>query len=359
MTSRSRSSRARRSGSSGETAPARRRCCASSRGSSSRRRGAPRSAARSARCSSSARASTRTSPGARTSSSTGRSYGLKRAYVRERIDEIVAFAELEQFIDLPVRTYSSGMYMRLGFSIASHLEADVLLLDEVFAVGDEAFQRKCFGKIFDVQGARRHDRASSRTRASPSSACASARCSSRGRGGVRRLDARRDRPLPGAARARGDPEERGAGLNEWGSGEARVAGRSSSSAATVSRASSSSPESRCRCASGSSRAARAAAASSRSSCMTGRVAARGSQRDRRARLGRMARRAWAPVRGRLAAARGRTLRDRASSLADSTGRHLYHRSRRRRSSSSPPRRARRPAARGRWSLADAGRKEAG
>src|SRR5262245_36607944 len=74
-------------------------------------------------------------------------YGLSRARVTELIDEIVSFAELERFIDLPVRTYSSGMYMRLGFSVAAHLEADVLLLDEVFAVGDEAFQRKCFGKI--------------------------------------------------------------------------------------------------------------------------------------------------------------------------------------------------------------------
>ena len=67
------------------------------------------------------------------------------------MDEIVAFAELERFIDLPVRTYSSGMYMRLGFSVAAHIEADVLLLDEVFAVGDEAFQRKCFGKIAEFK----------------------------------------------------------------------------------------------------------------------------------------------------------------------------------------------------------------
>ena len=67
------------------------------------------------------------------------------------MDEIVAFAELERFIDLPVRTYSSGMYMRLGFAVAAHLEADVLLLDEVFAVGDEAFQRKCFGKIAEFK----------------------------------------------------------------------------------------------------------------------------------------------------------------------------------------------------------------
>ena len=67
------------------------------------------------------------------------------------MDEIVAFAGLEEAIDLPVRTYSSGMTMRLGFAIAAHVEADVLLLDEVFAVGDEAFQRKCFGKIFEFK----------------------------------------------------------------------------------------------------------------------------------------------------------------------------------------------------------------
>jgi ABC-type polysaccharide/polyol phosphate transport system ATPase subunit len=81
----------------------------------------------------------------------GSIHGLSRTSIRERFDEIVAFAGLEEFIDLPVRTYSSGMYMRLGFAIAAHIEADVLLLDEVFAVGDEAFQRKCFGKIFDFK----------------------------------------------------------------------------------------------------------------------------------------------------------------------------------------------------------------
>jgi ABC-type polysaccharide/polyol phosphate transport system ATPase subunit len=80
--------------------------------------------------------------------------GLTRARIRERFDEIVAFAELEHAIDRPVRTYSSGMTMRLGFAIAAFLEADVLLLDEVFAVGDESFQRKCFGVIaaFKEQG---------------------------------------------------------------------------------------------------------------------------------------------------------------------------------------------------------------
>jgi ABC-type polysaccharide/polyol phosphate transport system ATPase subunit len=78
-------------------------------------------------------------------------YGLKRDYVDRHLDEIIAFAELESFAAVPVRTYSSGMYMRLGFSVAMHVQPDVLLLDEVLAVGDEAFQQKCFGKIADFK----------------------------------------------------------------------------------------------------------------------------------------------------------------------------------------------------------------
>jgi len=74
--------------------------------------------------------------------------GLRRTDIKQRFDEIVAFAELEHAIDRPVRTYSTGMTMRLGFAIAAFLDADILLLDEVFAVGDEAFQRRCFGRIF-------------------------------------------------------------------------------------------------------------------------------------------------------------------------------------------------------------------
>ena len=77
--------------------------------------------------------------------------GLPRKAIERHMDEIVSFAELERFIDVPVRTYSSGMYMRLGFAVAAHLDVDVLLLDEVFAVGDEEFQRKCFGKIFEFK----------------------------------------------------------------------------------------------------------------------------------------------------------------------------------------------------------------
>src|SRR4026207_244900 len=80
-------------------------------------------------------------------------YGLKRSYVDEHLDQIIDFAELEQFRDVPVRTYSSGMYMRLGFSVAMHVQPDILLLDEVLAVGDEAFQQKCFGRIGDFKRA--------------------------------------------------------------------------------------------------------------------------------------------------------------------------------------------------------------
>jgi ABC-type polysaccharide/polyol phosphate transport system ATPase subunit len=80
-------------------------------------------------------------------------YGIKRSYVDEHLDEIIRFAELEAFKDVPVRAYSSGMYMRLGFSVAMHVKPDVLLLDEVLAVGDEAFQQKCFGRIWDFRRA--------------------------------------------------------------------------------------------------------------------------------------------------------------------------------------------------------------
>jgi ABC-type polysaccharide/polyol phosphate transport system ATPase subunit len=78
-------------------------------------------------------------------------HGLTRSYVDEHLEEIIEFAELEDFADVPVKTYSTGMYMRLGFSVAMHVRPDILLLDEVLAVGDEAFQAKCFGKIWDFK----------------------------------------------------------------------------------------------------------------------------------------------------------------------------------------------------------------
>ena len=73
--------------------------------------------------------------------------GLTRAQVKAKFDEIVEFAELNDYIDEPVRTYSSGMYTRLGFSVATHVDPDILLLDEVLAVGDEAFSRKCIERM--------------------------------------------------------------------------------------------------------------------------------------------------------------------------------------------------------------------
>lgn len=77
----------------------------------------------------------------------GALHGLGRDELEARLQEIIAFSELGEFIDIPVKTYSSGMFVRLGFAIAAHLDADVLLIDEVLAVGDEGFQRKCLQRI--------------------------------------------------------------------------------------------------------------------------------------------------------------------------------------------------------------------
>jgi lipopolysaccharide transport system ATP-binding protein len=76
--------------------------------------------------------------------------GMKKAEIESKLDEIVAFAEIDKFLDTPVKHYSSGMYVRLAFSVAAHLEPEILLVDEVLAVGDVAFQRKCLGKMDDV-----------------------------------------------------------------------------------------------------------------------------------------------------------------------------------------------------------------
>jgi len=76
--------------------------------------------------------------------------GMSRAEIRQRFDEIVAFADVERFLDTPVKRYSSGMYVRLAFAVAAHLEPEVMIVDEVLAVGDTAFQQKCLGKMEDV-----------------------------------------------------------------------------------------------------------------------------------------------------------------------------------------------------------------
>jgi len=149
--------------------------------------------------------------------------GLKRSYIREQLDEIVAFAGLEEFIDLPVRTYSSGMYMRLGFAIASHLDADLLLLDEVFAVGDEAFQRKCFAKIFDFKRNGGTIVFVSHDAAAVERLCERAILLLQGRVA---FDGPTHDALTEYHRLLADerePAESVAGLDEWGSGEARIA----------------------------------------------------------------------------------------------------------------------------------------
>ena len=76
--------------------------------------------------------------------------GMSKDEVRRKFDEIVDFSELDQFIDTPVKRYSSGMYVRLAFAVAAHLEPEILLVDEVLAVGDANFQKKCLGKMGDV-----------------------------------------------------------------------------------------------------------------------------------------------------------------------------------------------------------------
>ncbi len=76
--------------------------------------------------------------------------GMSQAEIRSKFDEIVAFAEVEKFLDTPVKHYSSGMYVRLAFAVAAHLEPEILIVDEVLAVGDAAFQKKCLGKMGEV-----------------------------------------------------------------------------------------------------------------------------------------------------------------------------------------------------------------
>jgi ABC-type polysaccharide/polyol phosphate transport system ATPase subunit len=153
---------------------------------------------------------------------TGSVYGLRKRDILEAMDEIVSFAELERFIDLPVRTYSSGMYMRLGFAIATHVRAQVLLLDEVFAVGDEAFQRKCFGKIFEFKSRGGTIVFVSHDASAVERLCERAILLRAGRveadGFTHDVMQRYHAQLA----AEEDPAERGAGLTEWGTGELRV-----------------------------------------------------------------------------------------------------------------------------------------
>src|SRR6202042_2538562 len=76
--------------------------------------------------------------------------GMSRAEIIRKFDEIVEFSGIEEFLDTPVKRYSSGMYVRLAFSVAAHLDPEIMIVDEVLAVGDAAFQKKCLGKMNDV-----------------------------------------------------------------------------------------------------------------------------------------------------------------------------------------------------------------
>ncbi|MFN6037712.1 MAG: ABC transporter ATP-binding protein, partial [Bacteroidota bacterium] len=82
----------------------------------------------------------------------GSMLGMSKSEITRKFDEIVAFAEVDKFIDTPVKRYSSGMYVRLAFAVAAHLEPEILVVDEVLAVGDSTFQKKCLGKMEDVAG---------------------------------------------------------------------------------------------------------------------------------------------------------------------------------------------------------------
>src|SRR5207237_448453 len=100
--------------------------------------------------------------------------GMTRAEIRHKFDEIVAFAEVEKFLDTPVKRYSSGMYVRLAFAVAAHLEPEILIVDEVLAVGDAEFQKRCLGKMSEVAGGGRTVLFVSHNMASVRSLCESA-----------------------------------------------------------------------------------------------------------------------------------------------------------------------------------------
>jgi ABC-2 type transport system ATP-binding protein len=151
-------------------------------------------------------------------------YGLRKQEVERRFDDIVEFSELERFIDLPVRTYSAGMYMRLGFSIAVNVDADILLLDEVFAVGDEAFQRKSTDRVLRFKEEGKTIAFVSHSGAAVERMCDRAILL---RQGVLEYDGETAEAIQRYQELLADeedPAERAAGLREWGTGEARVAG---------------------------------------------------------------------------------------------------------------------------------------
>ncbi len=122
--------------------------------------------------------------------------GMRRAEIRRKFDAIVDFAEVSAFIDTPVKHYSSGMYLRLAFSVAAHLDGEVLLVDEVLAVGDVAFQKKCLGKMQDVGRAGRTVMFISHNMAAVSALCTRAIVLEAGRACLRRGGPRRRSSIP-------------------------------------------------------------------------------------------------------------------------------------------------------------------
>ena len=149
-------------------------------------------------------------------------YGLRRHDVDRRLDEIIAFSELDRFIDLPIRTYSAGMHMRLGFSIAMNVDPDILLLDEVFAVGDEAFQRKCVNRIIGFKEQGKTIAFVSHSGAAIERLCDRALLLRQGAVEYDGQTSEAIRRYQELLAAEEDPAERAAGLREWGTGEARV-----------------------------------------------------------------------------------------------------------------------------------------
>jgi lipopolysaccharide transport system ATP-binding protein len=144
--------------------------------------------------------------------------GMKRAEIVRKFDEIVNFAELEKFIDTPVKHFSSGMYMRLAFAVAAHLEPEILLVDEVLAVGDAQFQKKCLGKIGEVATEGRTVLFVSHNMGAITRLCGRAVCLDGGQlvdeGNVRDVVAKYLRDVPRPPTSRTWPEPAGAPGNE-------------------------------------------------------------------------------------------------------------------------------------------------
>lgn len=150
----------------------------------------------------------------------GTMHGMTRREIDARFDRILEFAEIEQLIDTPVKRYSSGMYVRLAFSVAAHLEPDVLLTDEVLAVGDAEFQKKCLGRMREVAGGGRTVVFVSHNRAAIASLCTRALWLD---GGLLRQDGEVDSVLSSYYASLADPDEmRLAELGRRGDGRLRI-----------------------------------------------------------------------------------------------------------------------------------------